>query len=165
MGVSKYFYTCIYRMTYMYKWMHNNIILFSILSTACTENYVYTCEIPTEQYYTMEPLVVTHIWFESHFCYICSIFDSQLLPFYSHNEKSIYPIILYRHFPLQYRCISVPWWAATTPGRGTEPEPWRTSGTGCGRGTVPCTRWVHCIMVELGTPLHDPKLTQHFCRA
>jgi len=40
--------------------------------------------------------------------------------------------VLYRYVSIQYRCITVPWWEATTSGQSIEPEPWRTPGTGVG---------------------------------
>ena len=62
-------------------------------------------------------------------------------------------IFLYRHIPLQYRCVSVLWWSAAAPGHGTEPEPCGNQPSSCGRGTVPYTRSVPSTKTRFGHSL------------
>jgi len=92
----------------------------------------------------------------------CSVFSNYYLLLYPQNGHEN---ILYRYVSIQYRCITVPWWAATTPGQSIEPEPRGITGTGCGRSTVSCTWWVQCTRAGFGCSLACSKwklkLSQH----
>ena len=55
------------------------------------------------------------------------------------------PAVLCRHISLQNWCLSVSWWTAPTPGQGDDTEPWWTTTTNGGRGTVYSTWLVNGI--------------------